>query len=87
MRYTKQNRMMGNVVSGSPSVSGEKGCESYYTNTIGWGKKMWDGGKGKGEKYLDSHAQQTYRGETSAEISNHGNKPPQVGTRIQINGL
>ena len=72
MRYTKQKRMMGNVVSGTPSVSGEKGCESYFTNTIGWGKKkMWDGGKGKGEKYLDPHVQKTYRGETSAEKSNH----------------
>ena len=35
--------MMGNVVSGSPSVSGEKGCESYYTNTIGWGKNGMEG--------------------------------------------
>ena len=40
MRYTKQKRMTGNVVSGSPSVSGEKGCESYYTDTIGWGKNV-----------------------------------------------
>ena len=63
-------------MSGSPSISGERGCESHYTNTIGWGKKgRRDGGKGKGgrkgEKCLDSHAQQTCRGETSAEKSNH----------------
>ena len=35
-------------MSGSPSISGERGCESYYTNTIGWAKKGGrDGGKGK----------------------------------------
>ena len=34
-------------MSGSPSISGERGCESYYTNTIGWGKK---GGKGWRER-------------------------------------
>ena len=62
-------------MSGSPSISGERGCESYYTNTIWWRKKGgWDGGKGKeeeGGECLDSHAQQTCRGETSAEKSNH----------------
>ena len=63
-------------MSGSPSISGERGCESYYINTIRWGKKGGkDGGKGKGGrkggKCLDSHAQQTCKGETSAEKSNH----------------
>ena len=34
-------------MSGSPSISGEWGCESYYTNTIGRGKK---GGWREGER-------------------------------------